>query len=150
VVFGNTRIAFTGCTIDLRDVWQPTWTRLAFDVWNEDEDKITGAWECADTWHELFLVSNTAAPNWPFPTADAGSSNFSIDTLGTPVGRYRVQARAGTECRPLVGADTVAVGLLGIQSTDIAVGGGIASIGANLATVGQFNGVIRWDAASPY
>jgi hypothetical protein len=142
-------VAFTGCTIDLRDSWVPTWTQLVFDIWNEEESKYGDTWECADTWHELFFVSNLAAPNWPFPTADSGSSNFTLGTLGTPGARYRVQGQSTTNCRPLVGADTVAVGLLGIQSTDLAVGNGIATIGTNLAVTGQFPGVIRWDSNAP-
>lgn len=145
VTYGNTRVAFAGCRIDLIQDWVPTWTKLVFDVWNEEETKITGAYECADTWHEMYFVSNTAAPNWPFPTADAASSNFSIDTIGTASARYRVQGQASTQCRPLVGADAVAVGILAIQSTDIAVGGGIATIGTNLSAAGKQPGRIVWN-----
>ena len=146
VVFGNTRVVFVGCNIALNQDWVPTWTKLQFDVWNEEENKVTGAYECADTWHEMYLVSNTAAPNWPFPTADAASSNFSIDTVGTAAARYRVQGNKSTQCRPLVGADAVAVGVLAIQSTDLAVGNGIAAIGTNLTAAGKLpTGKIIWD-----
>jgi hypothetical protein len=146
VVFGNTRIAFVGCNINLQQDWTPVWTKLVFDVWNEEENKVTGAFECADTWHEMYLVSNTAAPNWPFPTADAASSNFSIDTVGTAAARYRVQGQSSTQCKPLVGENAIAVGVLAIQSTDIAIGGGIGAIGTNPTAAGKLpTGFVKWD-----
>jgi hypothetical protein len=154
--FGPTRVAFVGCNINLQQDWTPVWTKLVFDVWNEEENKVTGAWDCADTWHEVYLVTDTA-----LPTTDAARSNFSTATVGTAAARYRVQGQSSTQCKPIVGDNAVGVGVLAIQSTDVAfaaqrnglveaesvpVGSTMAGIGSNLTAAGKLpTGYVKWD-----
>ena len=146
IAFGRTRVVFTGCNIALNQDWTPTWTKLVFDVWNEEENKVTGAWECADTWHEMYLTKGPSGYQYPWP--DAASSNFSVDTVGTFAARYRVQGQKSTQCKSIVGADAVAVGVLAVQSTDLTLGtaGARALVGTNLTAAGKLpTGKIVWD-----
>lgn len=123
---GTTRVAITGCTIALQQDWTPVWTKLVYDTWNEQENKFSGAFECADTWHESFVSGSSAA-------------------------RFRVQAVSSTQCRPVVGADAVAVGVLAIQSTDLVLANGAhALVGTSLTAAGkQPNGRVTWDPGIP-
>ena len=150
LTYNPTRVAFAGCNIALQQDWTPTWTKLVFDVWNEEENKVTGAWECADTWHEVYLSSGPSG--YPFPFPDAASSNFLSSAVETFAARYRVQGQKSTQCRPIVGADAVAVGVLAIQSTDLTLEnvntGDVtrALIGSNLTAAGKLpTGKITWD-----
>ncbi|MGE3843953.1 MAG: ExeM/NucH family extracellular endonuclease, partial [Vicinamibacterales bacterium] len=80
----STRLTLASCSLDLKQDWQPIYTKLKFDVWNEDEVKFTGAFECADSWHETDFGTNF----------DAGAQDFSLAALGTYAARYRAQAIA--------------------------------------------------------
>jgi hypothetical protein len=126
----GTRLALTSCTLDLRQDWTPAFTKLQFDVWNEDEVKFTGAFECADSWHETRLSGDL----------DAGAGTFSLESLGTPAARYRVQGVTSTQC-----PDARATGVLTVQSYRPV--GGTDSVGTTLAGAGKFPGAIRWDPA---
>ena len=56
-----------------------------------------------------------------------------------------MQGNKSTQCNALAGP-AVAVGVLAIQSTDLAVGGGLARIGTNLTAAGKLpTGKIIWD-----
>jgi hypothetical protein len=142
---GRTRVAIIGCDLLLQQDWTPVWTKLVFDIWNEEENKVTGAWECADTWHEMYLTKGPSG--WPAPYPDAASTNFSVDAVGTAAARYRVQGVKSTQCKALVGADAVAVGVLAIQSTELALGQGAhALVGTNLTAAGKLpTGRVVWD-----
>jgi len=130
---GGNRLAINGCTLDLRRDYVPAWTKLQFDVWNSDEVKFTGAYDCADSWHETFFDD----------ALDAARQNFDAATLGTSVARYRVQAFKTPQC-----PGSEVVGLLAVQSTDLFVGDGPSyAVGTNLAGAGRQPGVILWDPA---
>ena len=45
-------IAIVPCKQDLTNGGPPTVTKLEMDVWNEDETKFTGAWDCLDCFYE--------------------------------------------------------------------------------------------------
>lgn len=115
------RLAIAGCTLDLRQDYVPVYTKLDFEVWNEDEIKYTGAFECADSWHETEFNTN--------PTANAGggidsaAQNFQWATLQTYSARYRVRGVASTQCTA-----SQAVGVVGVQVQyrDL----GLAAVGA--------------------
>jgi hypothetical protein len=149
-----------GCTLDLRQDWTPVFTKLQFDLWNEDEVKFTGAYECADSWHRTtfsdkgittVLVGGalTASPNG----IDAAVQNFQGAILGTYGVRYRVQAVKSTQCekpvttgtgdtyRPAI--TTQAVGVLAVQGLQQ----GLQAFGTTLASAGKFTGKISWDPA---
>ncbi|MGE3840785.1 MAG: LamG domain-containing protein [Vicinamibacterales bacterium] len=133
-LISSNRLAIAGCSLNLQQDWAPVFTKLQFDVWNEEEVKFTGAYECADSWHETDFrpgldVQNNGvlAPGIPgfVDGMDAAGQNFSFSTLVSYSARYRVQGLKSAQCdRATGGANdtvaavtTVAVGLIGVQST---------------------------------
>jgi hypothetical protein len=143
------RLAIVGCSINLNQDWVPVFTKLVFDVWNEDEVKFTGAFECADTWHETEF--NVAPPaSWAATSGgafDSGGQAFALTSLGTYSARYRVQGIKSTQCEDPTAKNpgprvTQAVGVLAVQSSDVA---GPGYIGTTLAAAGKFTGKIVWD-----
>lgn len=129
LVFWRNRLTLVGCAIDLRQDWLPIYTKWVFDVWNGDEVKFTGAFECADAWHETM-----------FTDIDSAAQNFTRANLGTDAVRYRVQGVKSSQC-PL----SQATGVLAIQSTDLTINGADRRIGTNLTSAGKFIGHIQWD-----
>lgn len=128
------RLALAGCTLNLNQDWVPSWTKYEFDIWNSDEVKFTGAYECADSWHETFFGADI----------DSAAQNFDFGTLGTYSARYRVQGVKSTVCDPFLptGQITQAVGVLAVQSSLLDNGDWI---GSTLAAAGKFTGRIVWD-----
>jgi len=157
------RLAVTGCNLNLNQDWTPVWTKLQFDVWNAEEVKFTGAFECADSWHETDFRPGTVAQNNGVPTPgvpgfidgfDAAAQNFDANTLATYSARYRVQGVKSSQCDRTKGTsnDTVAavstqaVGIVAVQSTVLQNGTGTTDlVGTTLAAAGKFNGKIVWD-----
>jgi hypothetical protein len=139
----SNRLAIAGCTLNLNQDWVPVYTKLTFDVWNENEVKFTGAFECADSWHETDFSPTLSTTNGG--PIDAGAQNFQFSGLGTYSARYRVQGIKSTQCEntsakpPIV---TQAVGVLAVQSTDLTLGD---YVGTTLAAAGKFTGRIVWD-----
>ncbi|MGE3842249.1 MAG: hypothetical protein AB7I50_11735, partial [Vicinamibacterales bacterium] len=93
------RLAVTGCNLNLNQDWTPVWTKLQFDVWNEEEVKFTGAYECADSWHDTDFRPGAQPQNNASLTPgvpgfvdglDAAGQNFDFATLATYAARYRV------------------------------------------------------------
>jgi hypothetical protein len=131
VEVGPTRAVFAGCNLDLRQAYQRYDTKLTFEVWNANELKLTGAHDCADGWHETFLTD-----------MDAQGRNFTLPSLKTDVARYRVTpTKDDFKCAP---RKTAKVGLVGVQATDITLGGQAAQVGTQLTTVGTYNGFVVW------
>jgi hypothetical protein len=131
------RLTVTSCSLDLRQDWYPALTKLQFDVWNSDETKFSGAFECADGWHETNLVDIDASPQ-----------NFALETLHTDAARYRVQAVKSQQC-----PESQAAGLIGIHSTLLAFGldqvTGLDAVGTNLTAAGKLAGKVLWDPDAP-
>jgi len=131
----GTRWAFAGCTLNLNQDWVPVFTKIQFDMWNEEEVKFTGAFDCADSWHELRDI-------------DSAAQNFVFPVLGTFAARLRLQGVKSTQCEdptakpPIV---TQAVGLLAVQSSTIAGNPTPDVIGSTLAAAGKFTGKVAWD-----
>ncbi|MGE3842250.1 MAG: hypothetical protein AB7I50_11740 [Vicinamibacterales bacterium] len=160
--FFTTRLAVTGCNLNLNQDWTPVWTKLQFDVWNEEEVKFTGAYECADSWHDTDFrpgaqPQNNASltPGVPgfIDGLDAAGQNFDIATLGTYAARYRVQGVQSAQCNRTKGTsnDTVAavttqaVGLVAVQSSILIFPAANNMVGTTLAAAGKFNGKVVWD-----
>ena len=89
------------------------------------------------------------APRYPpVPFADAASSHFSIDAVGTRAARYRVQGQNSLKCLQEVFGLAFDVGVLAIQSTDLLFVNpfALAKIGTNLTAAGKLpTGKITWD-----
>jgi len=151
------RLALTGCSLNLNQDWTPVWTKWQFDLWNEDEVKFTGAFECADSWHETDFREGITPQNDgtnPVPPGfvdgiDSAAQNFSFNTLLSYAARYRVQGIKSTQCERTKGSSstvaavtTQAVGVLAVQSSWLTSGD---LVGTPLAASGKFNGKIVWD-----
>jgi len=151
------RLAVTGCNLNLNQDWTPVWTKLQFDVWNAEEVKFTGAFECADSWHETdFRPGITPQNDGTQPVVpgfvdglDSAAQNFDASTLATYSARYRVQGVKSTQCdrtksssSTVAAVSTQAVGIVAVQSTNLVLGD---LVGSTLAAAGKFNGKIVWD-----
>jgi hypothetical protein len=149
------RLAIAGCNLNLQQDWTPVRTKLQFDIWNSEEVKFTGAFECADSWHETvfadpssFAPTSPNAPNLADQTyalaggaIDSAAANFTFATLQSDVARYRVQGVKSTQC-----PNSIAVGVVGVQSTDLLTPPQPGSwTGTTLAAAGKFSGKIVWD-----
>jgi len=163
---GSSYLFMTSCTLNLNQDWAPVWTKWQFDVWNEDEVKFTGAYECADSWHGTDLregsiqrtdtgVAPVGVVSYAFLDGlDAGAQNFASQTLGTYAARYRVQGVKSPQCdrtKPASGpgssvaaVTTEAVGLLGVRLSE-KVSANPSYFGTTLTGAGKMNGAIKWD-----
>jgi hypothetical protein len=141
-VVGMNRWAIVGCTLNLQQDWVPVWTKLQFDIWNEDEVKFTGAFECADSWHEVVLDEADDNP----PIIDSAAQNFDRATLGTYAARMRIQGVKSAQCEA-PGRITQAVGILAVHSAEVepVPDQETDMIGTTLAAAGKFTGKIVWD-----
>jgi hypothetical protein len=138
-------LAVAGCDLDLTQDWEAQWTKLAFDVWNHQEVKFTGAFECADSWHEV-----------EFEDIDSGSQNFNADNVGSTALRYRVQGVKSSQCDEIldpVEGTAEQRGILAVQSTLMEIeeegeeDATLSLVGTTLASAGKFNGTIKYDPA---
>ena len=111
----------------------PAWTKWQFDVWNADEVKFTGAFECADSWHETIFGADL----------DAAPQNFAVETIGTGGGRFRAQGVKSSQCETVLpGSQTTqAVGVLAVESHLWSTG----MAGTTLTGAGKATGRITWD-----
>ncbi len=55
IKFGKTDLTLVPCKQDLRQDRVPTCTKAKFDIWNENETKYTGAYQCLKCWFEGYL-----------------------------------------------------------------------------------------------
>jgi hypothetical protein len=114
-IYGN-RLAVALCGQDLRQDYVPVWTKLQFTVWNADEVGFTGAYECADSWHETSFGATGTVFNGG--ALDSAAQNFRPAVLKTYSARYRVQGVKSSQCEDL-GLATQFAGVLAVQSTQI-------------------------------
>ena len=96
VIVGRSSLTLVPCDQDLRQDRSPTCTRAKFDVWNENEVKFTGAYQCIKCWFEGYL-QDLGTPQGP--RGGKGGRNFTWNGLHTTLGRVRVQGAASTGCR---------------------------------------------------
>jgi len=80
-------LTLVACKQDLRQDRTPTVVKAKFDVWNENETKYTGAYQCVTCLWEGFLDKITY-----------NSANFTIKSLKTPIARFRVQSADPAKC----------------------------------------------------
>jgi len=100
------------CKQDLRQDRTPTCTKAKFDVWNENEVKFTGAYQCFKCFFEGFLDdigtddTNTDWTKLFYPAPPKGYqrgpgfgwSHFIQTTLRTDTARFRVQGIRSSVC----------------------------------------------------
>jgi hypothetical protein len=161
------------CRQDLRQDRTPTCTKAKFDVWNANEVKFTGAYQCFKCFYEGFLdeigfKTPTAARRDIFGDNTQrgpgfGWEKFTIDGLDTVAARMRVQSIASSVCdgkiRGCGATKTVNTPLLGVMM-HVQDSGIINSNNAKIPIVptaaftlfgaGNDNsGLVQWDVAGP-
>jgi hypothetical protein len=141
VFYEDTELTVASCKQDLRQDFEWRATKLAFNVWNEDEVKFTGAHECADSWHETLLSE-----------VETAGQNFLAAFLKTDSAYYRVEGIKSTVCDNVVhpGTLTKPTGLTGVQVTLLELNSatgtrGFAKAGTTLHGGGTMPGFILWD-----
>jgi hypothetical protein len=118
-IVNENRLNVASCTQDVRQDNDIHTTKLQLTAWNEHETKFTGAWECSNGWHEVFLDNQTlwgkdydASRNG----IDVAGANFTRDVLNSDVAAFRVQGVKSSQCdnkAPWMDT-TEAVGLVGM------------------------------------
>jgi len=143
----RTLLTVASCTLDLRQDQDFIATKLEFDVFGDNEYKLTNAWECSDSWHETYLgepyspVTDKGFPAvWPNGSEqlEENAANFNTATSilhsQTGLGWYRVYTSDKVNCvatlkpytpPPSNPANTQvqpqAVGLVGVQITNMLI-----------------------------
>jgi len=97
LAFNN--LALVPCKEDLID---PS-TKITYTIWNENEVKYMGLYQCANCTYETYLGKLAAPRNLKY---------FQMKTLHTPSGHLRVQGLASSKC----GTDSVSTPLVGVLS----------------------------------
>jgi len=98
----------------------PTYTKAKFDIWKDNEEKVTGAWKCIKCWWEGFLHEIDEDGSQVWSLKGLNGANFLAATLGLndsdlpPVARLRITGIASTVCNT-GGAVTIPTGLLGVM-----------------------------------
>jgi hypothetical protein len=123
VKFNKTDLTLVPCKQDLRQDRIPTCTKAKFDIWNENETKYTGAYQCFKCWFEGYL--NQIGDPILDPTG-FGGEKFIYSGLHTSLGRFRAAGVASSVCKFGTGpfakcpaGNGVTSPLLGITTTQI-------------------------------
>jgi hypothetical protein len=116
VQVGQSDLSLVTCKQDLRRDRVPTCTKVKFDIWNENETKYTGAYQCLRCWFDSYLTDIGAASGQP---GGHGGEKFSYPGLHTTAGRFRVQGVASSTCKGKYALCTqqVSTPFLGVMST---------------------------------
>jgi hypothetical protein len=86
------------CRQDLRQDRVPTCTKAKFDIWNENEVKFTGAYQCFKCFFEGFLTDIGVLGYLKSRGPGYGGDKFSDAVLQTDSARARVQGVYSTVC----------------------------------------------------
>jgi hypothetical protein len=134
---GDSYLSVLSCNQDLRQDYTPHYTKLQYQVWNEQEVKFTGAYECSDGYKWTTLAGGT----------DVGAENFTYDVVQSTAAQVKVKGVASTQCNtPTI--KTEASGLVGVLAT-VQVGSStedLAIVGTTLNGAGEQAGYVLWDA----
>jgi len=130
------------CKQDLRQDRTPTCTKAKFDIWNANETKFTGAYQCTKCWFEgilEYIGTDRSFYNTFYGTKTGyGGDKFSLFALKTWADRFRVTGVASTVCNKKF----VTPG-----NPDLCTGGQVASPFLPLILYGPSSGV---DLVFPY
>jgi hypothetical protein len=117
-------LSVIACNQDLKQDYKFHFTKLEFTVWNEEESKFTGAYECSDGYHFFALTTTDVSPEY-----------FTYDVLGTGSAFFQVRGVASARC-----AGSENAGLVGVLSS---YGD---EVGTTLNAAGTAVGYVLWDA----
>jgi hypothetical protein len=136
---GGNALAVLSCNQDLRQDFIPHFTKLKLEVWNEQEVKLTGAYECSDGSKTFELAEET----------DVGRENFTYQVLQSVAAQLKVKGVASTQCNPpVLPRPTENSGLVGVLGTFLFSRDteDFALVGTTLNGAGAQAGFILWDA----
>jgi hypothetical protein len=93
------------CRQDLRQDNSPVCTKAKFDIWNENEAKFTGSYQCVKCWFEG-LLSEIGTREWKqcdlisgkCKFTGVGGKKFTAAYLKTDLGRFRVLPESFAAC----------------------------------------------------
>jgi hypothetical protein len=130
-------VSVAGCNLDFKQDYIAHFTKLKLEVWNEQEVKLTGAYECADSTEWL-----------PLTSADVAPENFTVDVVQSAAAQLKVKGVASTQCPPIAGRPTENSGLVGVLSAEVfsALNGDRGLHGSSMNGAGTQSGFILWDA----
>jgi hypothetical protein len=116
IKFNKTDLTLVPCKQDLRQDRVPTCTKAKFDIWNENETKYTGAYQCIKCWFEGYLDQFGITDKYGF-----GGEKFTWYGLHTAMGRFRVSGVNSTICNGFnsLCKSQVTSPFLGITSTQV-------------------------------
>jgi hypothetical protein len=132
----DSELSVASCNQDLRQDYLVHLTKVKLEVWNEQEVKLTGAYECADSTKSFELYEET----------DVAPENFHVDVVQSTAAQVKVRGVASTQC--FVGAVKSEVsGLVGVLATEVFGFDEEDHIdGSTLNGAGAQSGFILWDA----
>jgi hypothetical protein len=133
----QTFLNVAGCNLDFKQDYIPHFTKLKLEVWNEQEVKFTGAYECADSTEQVDLL-----------TADVAPENFLASVVQSTAAQLKVKGVASTQCPPIAGRATENSGLVGTLFTIVfnLANGDPGFAGTSMNGAGTQSGFILWDA----
>jgi hypothetical protein len=170
---GSSTLSLAPCQQDLRQDRAPVCTKAQFDIWNENEIKFTGAWQCVKCYFEGelegigSLIWNKCDLGVKCKKTGVGGNKFTEHILHTNIGRFRVTPSLSTQCNSVFakfGQDgktpvDVCSGnqgkypFLGVLVTELSSNIGPLAIDTYAATTGTGAGQftagtqVKWDAA---
>jgi ribosomal protein L37AE/L43A len=102
---GESDLALTPCKQDFRQDNGPICSKVKFDIWNENEAKLTGSYQCIKCWFEGIL-SEIGTPIWEkcdlgtkCKSTGVGGQKFTKAYLKTDLGRFRVTPDTFAACK---------------------------------------------------
>jgi hypothetical protein len=152
--FAAPRLALIPCRQDLRQDRLPTCTKAKFDIWNENETKYTGAYQCLKCYFEDWLPNLGRTKDQDSGKLTGyGGEKFLYSSLHTTLARFRTTGVASTVCNNIFTAkgvdkckSQVATPLLGVMISELHFGVGQSLIGTTGSTAGSGAATtILWD-----
>jgi hypothetical protein len=133
----DSALSVLSCNQDLRQDFILHLTKLKLEVWNEQEVKFTGAYECADSTKLFSLVS-----------ADVAPENFTAAVVQSTAAQLKVRGVASTQCPIINGRATENSALVGVLASVMfsRTTGDLALVGTTMNGAGAQAGFILWDA----
>lgn len=137
LVVSDTDVTLHPISVDFRqETAGPRITKAHYDVWNENEVKLSGAYRCVWCWDQTFL-SDYGIPN-----------HFDVIHLQTSHGKARIDGLASQLC-----PGSTEEAILGVVARYLYFGAGNSMYGAvsgtNMIGMGLEGGVIEYDSLDP-
>jgi len=171
--FGETTLTLAPCQQDVRQDKAPVCVKAKFDIWNENETKFTGAYQCVKCWFEGVL-SDIGTLTWgscdlgvKCKKTGVGGNKFTYSVLHTDLGRFRVTPDTWPACAGVFSkfgqdgktpadvcgsaANQYKTPFLGVRLTDVELNvPDDAFAGTTGTTAGAFTGSTQAGGFSPF